>query len=253
MDNSVTDPLTDRTPRTGRLATCPHGSARPAMIGPMATIICGWCDEKCHMTPVGKPITKRLNTFGGGDRWIADAAYTCDGCGRMSVVTWTTTHDLSDRWLEDYGHDGGPQDYEEAIWSPAPGHGKGFPDVPEPIAKAATEAWLCRAAGAPRGACALARAIVEATAKDKGFTSGTLMAKINDLSNTGLIRAAVRDQAHSIRIVGNDAAHGDLDVEVTADDAAEVLELMGEVLNEVFQAPARSARLRAAREARDPQ
>ena len=217
----------------------------------MATIICGWCKEKCHMTAVGKPVTQRLIGFGSReDRWVADAAYTCDGCHRMNVVTWTTTHDLSGRWLEDYGHDGGPQDYEDARWSPTPGHNKGFPDVPEHIAGAATEAWLCHTAGATRGACALARAVVEATAKQKGITGGNLVGKIEALAEAGLIRVAVRDQAHEIRHIGNDVAHGDLTDKISVEDSAEVLELMGEVLNEVFQAPARADRLKAAREAR---
>jgi hypothetical protein len=218
----------------------------------MATIICGWCNEKCHMTAVGKPVVERLVAFGTRqeDRWFADAAYTCDGCHRMSVVTWTTAHDLSDTWLKDYGHDGGPQQYEDARWSPAPGNNKEFPDVPENIAKAAREAWLCHTAGATRGACALARAVVEATAKHESVTKGTLVVKIDALAAAGLIRSAVRDQAHEIRHIGNDVAHGDLDESVSVEDSAEVLELMGEVLNEVFQAPARKDRLKAAREAR---
>jgi len=216
----------------------------------MTTIICGWCGDKSHMTRVGAPLTRRVSSFGSGEQWIADAAYTCDGCHRMSVVTWTTTHDLSDRWLEEYGHDGGPQNYEGARWSPSPGHNKEFPDVPAHIAGAASEAWLCYTSGATRGACALARAVVEATAKNKGFTKGALIAKIEALADAGLIRSAVREQAHEIRHIGNDVAHGDLDDGVTVEDAAEVLELMGEVLSEVFQAPARKDRLKAAREAR---
>ena len=70
------------------------------------------------------------------------------------------------------------------------------------------------------------------------------------LADNKLIRPAVRDQAHEIRHLGNDVAHGDLADPVSKEDSAEVLNLMGEVLNEVWQAPARSARLAAAREAR---
>ncbi|WPF83715.1 DUF4145 domain-containing protein [Sanguibacter sp. 4.1] len=216
----------------------------------MATIICGWCGDKSHMTPVGKPIVHRVRTYGHDERWVADAAYTCDGCERMSVVTWTTSHDLSDRWLEDYGHNGGPQDYEDARWSPPPGHDRSLPDVPDDIARAAAEAWLCHVVGATRGACALARAVVEATAKKKQFTSGNLVAKIDALAGAGLIRDAVRGQAHEIRFIGNDVAHGDLDRDVSEEESSEVLELMGELLTEVFQAPARRERLRAARVAR---
>jgi len=45
-------------------------------------------------------------------------------------------------------------------------------------------------------------------------------------------------------------AHGDFIDPVTEEDSALALELMAEVLEEVFQSPARVARARAAREAR---
>lgn len=204
------------------------------------------------MTAVGEPVVRRLvgPRADHEEAWVADAAYVCDGCHHLSVVTWMTSHDLTNTWLADYGHDGGPQPYEHATWFPIPGHNKEFPDVPEHIAVAATEAWTCHTAGATRGACALARAVVEATAKAKGVTAGRLVEKIDKLATSGLIRPAVQEQAHEIRHIGNDVAHGDLDDKITVEDSAEVLELMGELLNEVFQAPARKDRLKAAREAR---
>ena len=91
---------------------------------------------------------------------------------------------------------------------------------------------------------------MEATAKAKGVTSGTLVRKIDKLAEERLIRPAVADQAHEIRHLGNDVAHGDLADLVSKEDSEEVLTLMGELLNEVWQAPARQERLAAARMAR---
>lgn len=184
------------------------------------------------------------------DRYIADAAYVCDGCDRMSVVTWTTTYDPNDSRWRDYGRDGGPEDYEDARWSPLPGHQMDFPDVPAVIAAAAREAWTCRVAGANRGAVMLARSVVESTAKAKGITTGQLYEKIEEMARQSHIRSAVAEQAHEIRLLGNSTAHGDLGEPVEAEDAEEVLTLMGEVLNEVWQAPARAQRLRERRKAR---
>lgn len=76
------------------------------------------------------------------------------------------------------------------------------------------------------------------------------MQKIERLEELHLIRSAVKEQAHEIRHLGNGAAQGDLEHSVTAEESEEVLTLMGEVLNEVWQAPARAARLAAARTAR---
>ncbi|MBB1500798.1 DUF4145 domain-containing protein [Propioniciclava sp. MC1683] len=213
----------------------------------MAAITCGWCKNRCHMTLFGQVKVTDLPYFGGDDNYVADAAFECDGCGRVSVATWYTSYDPNNPRWRTSGRDDGPSDYEQARWSPPVGHQVSYPDVPNEIAQTATEAWTCQIAGAPRGAVMLARAVVESTAKAKGVTSGTLAAKIEGMANGGLIRKAVAEQAHEIRHVGNGTAHGDLEDRVTQEDAEEVLNLMAEVLNEVWQAPARSRRLAEAR------
>src|SRR5215472_9035430 len=65
-------------------------------------------------------------------------------------------------------------------------------------------------AAAPLGAVAVARAVVEAVAKDRGITTGNLKSKIDSLHSQGHITASMRDAATEIRFAGNDAAHGDL-------------------------------------------
>lgn len=206
----------------------------------MAATICGWCKLPSHMTAVLKAPRVSRGGFGGG--CVSDAAYTCDNCGRMSVVTWWTSHDPSESY-----RDGEPQAYDRARWSPLPAIGKDFPDVPEAIAAAASEVFLCQSVGAFRAACALARAVVEATAKDKDITGAGILGKIDELHAKGIIREAVRESAHEIRHLGNEIAHGDFADAITAEEAAENLELMTDLLNEVYQAPARTARVKAAR------
>ncbi len=76
----------------------------------------------------------------GGERYVADAAFLCDGCDRMSVATWITSYDPRDSRWESYGRDGTPEEHEEARWSPPAGHQVSFPDVPDGIAEAASEA-----------------------------------------------------------------------------------------------------------------
>lgn len=181
--------------------------------------------------------------------YIVDAAFLCDGCGRMSVATWPT-NDHPDEIRARRQGDGSPEDHHEAHWSPSVGHQKSFPEVPDVIADSATEAWTCHVAGAYRGATMLARAVVESTAKTEGIRQGTLQAKIDAMADKDLIRPAVAEQAHEIRHLGNSSAHGDLDDEVTLEDSDEVLYFMEQVLNEVFQAPARTKRFADRRRAR---
>jgi hypothetical protein len=103
------------------------------------------------------------------------------------------------------------------------------------------------AAEAYRGAVLLARSVIEATAKEKGLTTGTLVTKIDAMYEARLIREDIRDGAHEVRFIANDAAHGDFTEPVPQADAELILTLMDEVLEEVFQSPARVARRRAAR------
>lgn len=129
--------------------------------------------------------------------------------------------------------------------------GKSFPDVPPAIASAANEAHLCLSAGGPRGAVALARAVIEATAKFKGIVTGKLESKIDALATQGFIREHTREAAHEVRHYGNEVAHGDLvDDPVSPAEAAEVLVLMDLILQEVFQELAQIQKLREAREKR---
>jgi uncharacterized protein DUF4145 len=67
-----------------------------------------------------------------------------------------------------------------------------FPDVPTPIATTASEAHMCLEVGSPRGAVALARAVVESVARDNGIHKGTLQAKIDGLRQKNCIRDTMR-------------------------------------------------------------
>ena len=144
------------------------------------------------------------------------------------------------------GTDGLIHDYWPRSYS-----GKAFPDVPEHIGAAANEAHVALSAGAPRAAIGMARAVVEATAKQHGITTGNLMSKIDKLAERGVISELMQEAAHEIRFAGNDAAHGDLAAQgITREDAEEVLDLMEEILHRVYQEPVRVERVRKRREER---
>jgi len=96
----------------------------------------------------------------------------------------------------------------------------------------------------------LTRAVIEATAKDKSIVVGGLAAKIDELAVAELIRPAVRDAAHEVRHLGNDMAHGDFIEPVDAANAEAAVAIMGEILAEVYQGPARVVRLRERRQAK---
>lgn len=140
--------------------------------------------------------------------------------------------------------------WKNVTWTPAHVGGRDFPDVPAEIAAAADEAYRCRSIGAFRAAIILARSVLEAVAKDKGIDKGLISKKIDELAAAQWIRPFTQDAAHELRFLGNDMAHGDFVNAVNDEDCDSVLDVMSEVLNEVYQGPARVARMRTKRTAR---
>ncbi|BFP50133.1 hypothetical protein KCMC57_65010 (plasmid) [Kitasatospora sp. CMC57] len=126
--------------------------------------------------------------------------------------------------------------------------------VPESITKFAIEAHGCLSVGHHQGALMCARSVIEASAKAKGITSGSLEKKIDALFTGGFIYEHVKEAAHEIRHMGNEAAHGDLvDDPISSEEAYAVLELMDMVLDGVFISPGKAAAQKAARAAKKAQ
>src|SRR5690606_22866112 len=204
----------------------------------MASRVCWRCRVSAHQAVWGEP-TK----LPGTDVWFL--AFNCDECGALSLAETRndtgTTHVAKSHMS---------QPGAVLTWHPASALGKDFPDVPDHIAAAASEAHTCHSVNAYRAAILMARAVVEAIAKDKGATEGQLAAKIGAMEKAGLIRELVKDTAHETRFLGNGMAHGDFVAGVDEGDWADVLALMDELLDEVYQAPARVNARRTERAAR---
>jgi hypothetical protein len=198
------------------------------------------------MTQIQRHPQVQNETFGSG--YVSDAAYRCDNpkCGRYSVVTWRSSYDPSEHYRS-----GEPEDYDRTVrWSPPPMRRPEYPDVPERIAAAARESWLAHAHSAQIAACAVARSVVESSAKSLKVTAFGIQAKIDELAEKRLIWGDLVESAHVVRQFGNDAAHGDLIEPPSDEEARDVLDIMDELLHQLFTTPARSKRLRASREER---
>lgn len=179
--------------------------------------------------------------------YLTQAAFRCDECRLISIGFHVGGQLLTKRDSEPF------LDENTRHWLPSRGASTEFPDVPEHVAEAATEATLCLSFGAYRAVGSLARAVVESTAKDKGILTGNLASKIDALEAAGHVRPHTRDQAHEIRHFGNDMAHGDFADPVGKEEAEEAIQLMTEVLDEVYQSPARLAKVKASRLAKKTQ
>lgn len=171
------------------------------------------------------------------------AVFTCAGCGAASLAQGI--YPKLGRPGKVYTHD-----FVPTAWYPQSPLVKEYPaSVPAGIAKVAAEAHGSFSVGHHQAAVLMARTTVEAVAKAKGIMQGSLVAKIDELYNQHLVYEHVRDAAHEVRFVGNDAAHADLvDNPISEEEATAILELMDMVLDGVFIAPAKTAAQRAARQ-----
>lgn len=123
-------------------------------------------------------------------------------------------------------------------WFPLASVGKEYPDVKDPMASVASEAYSCLSINANRAAVLMARTAIEAMAKNKKITDGNLYQKIDAMAEKNIITDQLAEEAHQIRLLGNDMAHGDLDEPVSREDATEILGFLDSVLNYVYQQPA---------------
>jgi hypothetical protein len=209
----------------------------------MRNHVCWMCRANTSHEMVGGP--KRVNTSEAtafsedANHMVFVAAYECMVCSGISVAIGNAPRNKIGQgltvWVESNLSDG------DFTWRPSATDSKGYPDVPPQIADAATEAFECHSYGHYRAAILLARSVIEATAKEKGITSGTLQSKIQKMEEQKLIRPTIEAMAHGIRGYGNDMAHGDFVERLSAEESALVIQLMGEILDEVYQSPARLA------------
>ncbi len=129
----------------------------------MASRVCWNCDTKAHMTFVSNSMV----SHDLDDAMLVAGMFTCDECGHPSMGIGSARRGYSavPDLLEGPG----------TRWEPAHGAARDFPDVPDHIADAATEAVRCHSINAFRASILLARSVIEATAKEKGITSGRLV------------------------------------------------------------------------------
>ncbi|WP_449371782.1 DUF4145 domain-containing protein [Arthrobacter psychrolactophilus] len=173
-----------------------------------------------------------------------EAAFECDHCSGMSIGGEGFEY-----------HEANANSFEmtkkfwdrnnASTWYPTYIRGQNYPDVPDHIGKHASEAHKTFSIGAVSSSVLMARAVIEATAKDKGIDGRDLATKIVGLQKAGLIGSQTEQLAHNIRGFGNDMAHGDFTEPLDADDAETVLEFMNVIIEEVFQRPTKLASMQA--------
>jgi len=141
--------------------------------------------------------------------------------------------------------------YEGIHWWPLPGLSDLDPDVPPEISSAYSEGTRALSVKAARAAVVMFRGMLAQVVADKGSAvaqgKNTLYAKLEQMSQDGSLHPSLVDWASEIRLIGNAAAHPDALDPVSDEEATGLARLCRQLLNVVYEVPARIARNRAAR------
>lgn len=106
--------------------------------------------------------------------------------------------------------------------------------VPESVRVNVDEAKHCLSFGAVLASAVMARRTIQAICVDKGVSPRKkLEHQIDELATNSLITNSTRDRAHTVRWIGNDAAHITA-YTVTSKDAEDAIELVDLILKEVY-------------------
>lgn len=195
-------------------------------------------------------MTRVISSYATADGKFWEAAFRCDFCQYLNIGTIPKSAAQITAAADSVFNENSDQ-MTPISWLPKKSRWKEYQDVPANIASAASEAYACFSINANRSAVLLARTTVEAIAKEHGITDGSLYHKIEQMQQDGIIPNTLRDEAHEIRLLGNDMAHGDLNVPVDEQDAADILGFLDSLLDYVYQLPMAVQKRRKIREARE--
>ena len=105
--------------------------------------------------------------------------------------------------------------------------------VPEATRRSYNQAVRCYSSSSFDACALMCRRSLEALCKEFAVTTGSLQTKLDTLFKQSVIDSRLVEWAHSIRAVGNEAAH-DTDTELSQDDAKDALDFTEAILMYVF-------------------
>jgi hypothetical protein len=96
---------------------------------------------------------------------------------------------------------------------------------------------------APDGALMLAASAIDAMLKDKGYSDGSLFARIGKARDEGLLTAEMEAWAHEIRLSANEPRHADEKFDgATSEDAEQIIAFAKALGEYLYVLPARVQR-----------
>jgi len=144
-----------------------------------------------------------------------------------------------------------PAVYKGIHWWPTPGSTDLDPDIPPDVGSAYSEGMRALSVKAPRAAAVMFRGMLAQLVMDKGSDTAkakrNLFDRLEQMSTDGSLHPSLIEWAREIRVLGNVAAHPDSLDPVSEQEAADLGRLCRQLLNVIYEVPARIMRARAGR------
>jgi len=191
---------------------------------------CPWCDT--HQVAGGRCIVSGFDS----DAWVVMIC-TSAACALPSLLRVPLEGNNGALWVNITQSDPRLLMHGELEIHPTARPNYDEDGVPDEIASDFEEALQCQAAGFQYGAALVGRRVLQAAIRERGGVGKDLKTEINSLS-TDVLNKPLKDSAHEVRFVGNDAAHTDT---VTADDVEALLSFTRDVLHTLYVVPHRVA------------
>lgn len=216
---------------------------------------CARCGRVANFTAIGSlPVTfsgSHLVGPGGGSQPDAIDQATvlvCNGCSQGVVV-------VEEEWVGDHPRrhglgSGGTVTWRGVHWWPPPGSADLDDAIPEALRGTFSEGQRALASKAPRAACVMFRATLEALVADRGSESAraaatrNLAGALGQMAEDGALDRSLAEWAREIRIVGNVGAHYSPEETVEQDEAEDLGRLLRQLLAYVYEMPAKIRRSR---------
>jgi len=197
---------------------------RHPKVNPPSLVICPRCGNKTqHDLRAREDFIEVIDEYEHDEHWWA--ILECSTCGQLSLYT--------DQWDDSRKTWTSKLVYPVPIIAPT--------EAPESIQRLFREAVLVKPFS-PSLCVVGIRRCLEAICSDKGATGKTLSINIKELVVQGILPKRLAEMMDSSRIIGNLGAHA-VSTEVTDDDAQVLIDFCSAILEYVYVAPTKIARI----------
>lgn len=212
--------------------------------------LCPRCGKQSSFENIGElPVTFSagiVQPSGGGKAYpdYSDkvTCMVCRHCKQGVVV-------VEEKWIGEQPsrlgfEKGGVLSYRGVHWWPLP-QTKLSDDIPKDIADIYAEAMTTYYAKAPRATAVMLRRTIEAITVHFGQDQGGLAQRLQRLAEKNILQPSLGEWAKEVRLIGNQGAHYDPVVEVSMEDATQLLNFVQELMKYLFELPAALQRRRS--------